>query len=521
MEIWNVEDGYKSRKDKTEILDGYKAYVSENGLDETGGALVMLAAKYAHIEALRWLADEGTSLNVTDKYGFTPLHELAKKETRYYRPGPDDMRECARFLLGQGVSVLRKDENEYMVCYHYAARSGNYGFVEELQGKKLDMTDKHGNSGIHIACDNVRHAMSTLHYASDLVEKTRKYFDETVARLASRNYDAETLRQYMENNHIKTVEQAEQEYAELEAVVEAYYKTVKAFADGGLDLDEKNDYGESGLDIAVKYGAKKIAAYLSGEDVEDSEAVSAGGMTIHQAVETGDIEAIRTIAGRGGDLDAVNGNDGRYAGFTPLSIACAFLNCDAISALIAGGADVNVKDNEGHTALYFLAREGYAEKKDNINRIKEIMTLFKKAGYDINGFVNDDSDTLLNYNCKYGFKELIDLLLQSGADVNIANRFGETPLMRICKKDSSEMENLQVIMLENGADVTAKDQNGHTALHYAAKNGSHSAAKNMAEMLFEFGKVDVGAVSNEGKTALDIAAEADNEPLVKWLLAKM
>lgn len=521
MEIWNVEDGYKSHKEKAEILDGYKAYVSEKGLDEAGGALVMLAAKYAHIEALRWLADEGGELNTTDKYGFTPLHELAKKETRYYQPAPDDMRQCVSFLLEQGVSVLRKDENEYMVCYHYAARSGNYEFVEELQGKKLNMTDKHGNTGIHIACDNVRHAMSTLHHASDLVEKTGKYFDETVKRLADRNYNAETLRQYMENNGIKTVEQAKQEYAGLEAAVDSYYKTVKAFVDGGLDPDEKNDYGESGLDIAVKYGAKKIAAYLSGEDVEDSEAVSAGGMTIHQAVENGDIEAIQTIVGRGGDLDAVNDQDGRYAGFTPLSIACAFLNYDAISALTAGGADVNAKDNEGHTALYFLARESYADKKDRISRIKEIMALFKKAGYDINGFVNDDSDTLLNYNCKSDSKELIDLLLKSGADVNIANRFGVTPLMRICKKDSSEMENIQVIMLENGADVTAKDQDGNTALHYAAQNSSDSAAKTMADMLSEFGKVDINAVNNEGKTALDIATESSNEPLVKWLLAKM
>jgi len=522
MEIWDVEKCYENNSGKSAIMESCLALKEEKGIDEVGEKLLWLAAKYAHIEALKWLDDEGVDINITDKYEFTPLHKLAMKEFRYYVAEPDDIRECTRFLLAQGVSPLRKDENEYMVCYHYAARSGNYEFVEELNGKKLDMTDKNGNTGIHIACDYVNRAMSTLHYASDSVEKATKRYNETVERLAERNFSEEELAQYLSNNRIKTIEQAEAEYAGLVEDVDNFYKTVKAFVDGGVDPDEKNNYGQPALDIAVKNEAKKLAAYLSGEDVESEGAVSAGGMTIHQAVEKADLQALETIASRGVDLDEECGDGKKYNGYTPLAIASAMFDIDAVNLLIEKGANVGVKDSSGHTALYFLAKDAQLTEKDK--RFKPFISAFINAGYNINEFVDDDSDTMLNYRCRNNSSRddyLISVLLGFGADVNISNRFGQTPLMFVCKQDSTGAENIQISLLENGADVTAKDSDGNTALHYAAMNRSNSLAKNMTGMLFEFGKPDINAVNNDGRSPLDIATEMENEPLVKWLLNKM
>ena len=522
METWNVKNCYEENKGKTEALNSMQTLFEEKSVDEVGAEMVMLAAQYAHTEALEWLNEQGIDLNITDKYEYNPLHEVAKKDFRYYRPEKDDIRNCTRFLLSQGISALRKDENEYMACYHYAARSGNYEFVEELNGKKLDLTDKSGNTGIHIACDYVRHAMSNLHYASNLVEKTAIKYGETIERLKDRNLSDEDMAKYMENNRIKTVEQAEEEYAGLIAEIDNYYKTVKAFVDGGLDPDEKNNYGETGLDIAVRNEAKKIASFLMGEDIESDEALSSGGMSIHQAVEKNDIQAIKAITHRGANVNAANNKEGRFQGWLPLAIACAHLNVEAINALIECGADVSLKDDAGHTGLFFIGNEAHVTEKDK--RIKIVLTVFKKAGYDFNSSVNDDSDTLLNYHCKYNSSydnSFIPEFLRIGADVNISNRFGETPLMHICKQNSAYVENIQLSLLENGADVAAKDQNGNTPLHYAAINHSNSLAKTMAGILAEFGKVDINAVNNQGKTALDIATETGNEPLVKWLLSRM
>ena len=115
---------------------------------------------------------------------------------------------------------------------------------------------------------------------------------------------------------------------------------------------------------------------------------------------------------------------------------------------------------------------------------------------------------------------MIDRILKEAVDVNVTNRFGESPLMHACEKDFEIMENVQIRLLEIGANVNAIDEKSNTALHYAARNLSKADAKALANVLIDFG-VDITRANNEGKTALDIATEQNNEPLVKLLLDKM
>ena len=54
--------------------------------------------------------------------------------------------------------------------------------------------------------------------------------------------------------------------------------------------------------------------------------------------------------------------------------------------------------------------------------------------------------------------------------------------------------------------------------HYAAEGYKHAAARQAAELLFEFGRPDVSAADNGGRTPIDIAMRSNNESLVKFLL---
>jgi ankyrin repeat protein len=112
---------------------------------------------------------------------------------------------------------------------------------------------------------------------------------------------------------------------------------------------------------------------------------------------------------------------------------------------------------------------------------------------------------------------MIRSFLDAGADANISNRFGETPLMHASGKDFTNLGDIQLLLLEKGANTAARDNAGNTALHYAAGNNSVAGARTLAENLLDYG-VDSKAVNNEGKTALDIAVERNNEALVKLLL---
>jgi ankyrin repeat protein len=298
-----------------------------------------------------------------------------------------------------------------------------------------------------------------------------------------------------------------------------------------VDIDEKNSYGKSALDIAVESNAKKIAAYLSGTLADDSPAsVAAGGMTLQQAAKKGDVEAIKAIAGTGADINGVgDGTVQNFDGCTALAVAVAHLQADAVEALLSCGADPSFKDGNGRAAASFFFSPHLSASVDE-KRTKKIVKDLISAGMSINLAVNDSSDTLLILACRSSRGtmsndhcvkiDVIDETLKHDPDVNLANRFGETAMMHICARDFEVVENIQISLLEQGADVSAADRNGDTALHYAARNSDKKAAKSLCDMLLEFG-ANANAVNNAKKTALDIATEQNNEPLVKLLLSKM
>ncbi|MDR1404683.1 MAG: ankyrin repeat domain-containing protein [Candidatus Methanoplasma sp.] len=525
-------------------LEGYRALLAENpdGLsEEAGQELVILAADFAHAEALSLLFEAGVSASINEWMEFTLLHILARREESRSCVKPEGaVAACVNLLLDNKVSALRKDRDG-RVCYHYAAQEGMHEFAEALaaRGAKLNMTDGHGNTGIHIACEYVGRALRDIDYAKEKVERAKKEYAETVADMSGKGKTEEEIAEYMQTWKKGLTANADKERAELVAAeqrAEDYFLTVKTFAEAGVDADEKNSYGElRALEIAVNNGAKKIAAYLSGTLSEGDEgAIKAGGMTLHQAAEKGDAEAIRALAGRGEDINGLKDADEySFGGCTPLAIACVFLQPEAAAALLECGADPNFRNGQGRAALSYIANDLKASVSGKIFEEKRIPKMIKdmiSAGLDINRIVDDDGDTLLiqaakshrgqgygNYTVK---GVLIDEALRQKADINLSNRFGETALMHVCARDFKAMENAQITLLEQGADVAAADRNGDTALHYAARNDDKNGARVLCDMLLEFG-ADANAVNNDGKTALDIAGETDNEPLAKLLLGKM
>jgi len=529
MQIYDVKNTY-NQKGREATLEIYKGLLAER--PETGKELAFIAADYAHPEALALLFGAGVSPTIADEYGFTLLHHLAIHwESRYYTKPEGAVRATTEFLLDNKVSVLRKDENEGMTCYHYAAREGMAEMVEALRdrGAKLNMTDREGNTGIHIACRYAKYAKGNIDSKKQQLEQAEKDYDIIVARLKESGMTDEQIAQYMKDRVKPPSEQTQKEYESAVRSMEGYFLVVKAFAEGGVDIDEKNGFGQAALFYAIDADAKKIAAYLAGTLTDsDDAAIAAGGMTLHQAAMKGDADAIKAIAGTGADINGLNdGNNNIAAGFTALAIAVAFTKANAVEALLANGADPSFKDANGRAAAYFFFDTNFRGNPD-LDPSKKIIKNIIAAGMNINLTLDDDSDTMLILACKapYGSNsssyqsEFIDETLRYNPDVNLTNRFGETALMCVCAGTSDKLENAQTALLERGADVSVADRNGDTALHYAARNRNMTIAKTFCDMLLEFG-ADPNAVNNDGQNALDIATKNGNEPLVKLLLNKM
>uniref|UniRef100_A0ABD2XP68 Uncharacterized protein n=1 Tax=Trichogramma kaykai TaxID=54128 RepID=A0ABD2XP68_9HYME len=123
--------------------------------------------------------------------------------------------------------------------------------------------------------------------------------------------------------------------------------------------------------------------------------------------------------------------------------------------------DVNYTDEFGFTHFHAACMSGN----------KEIVKKFLKLGWSPNYHEKNSSDPPLHLAIKHEHKEVIELLLRSGADQNLANTQGSRPLHIICQMQGHN--HLVDIFfkinhdLNNTLEFDAQDDLGNTPLHLA------------------------------------------------------
>jgi ankyrin repeat protein len=95
-----------------------------------------------------------------------------------------------------------------------------------------------------------------------------------------------------------------------------------------------------------------------------------------------------------------------------------------------------------------------------------------------------------------GSAEEINALAQAGADFNIRDDFGQTPLIYALNNGQAVVQAL----INQGANVNAQTDAGWTPLMYAARDVSG----NVISVLLQSG-ADLGITNNDGQTAVGIA----------------
>lgn len=134
-------------------------------------------------------------------------------------------------------------------------------------------------------------------------------------------------------------------------------------------------------------------------------------------------------------------------------------SAEQATLLLAAGANVAARDNDGNTVLHILAQQ---------NRADLMLLLIDKYNADVNT-VNNKGQSVLHYTAQYGYTDQLNLLLdQYHMDVNAADNAGWSALMYCALGTWPQYEShSQCIqsLLQHNADVNHADLLGMTALH--------------------------------------------------------
>jgi len=163
-------------------------------------------------------------------------------------------------------------------------------------------------------------------------------------------------------------------------------------------------------------------------------------------------------------------------GWTVLHIACSLINVELVELLLDNEADIEATTSKGATPLYLVCEYG----SYNEGSIEIINTLLDNSEQIDNEV--EEKDKSINQKaehgyfplyiaCKNGDNDIVELLLERGANVLEKNNVGITALM-IAVQENKNGSHLELIktLLEAGVDLLYTDNTGRTALFYAQES---------------------------------------------------
>jgi ankyrin repeat protein len=343
-------------------------------------------------------------------------------------------------------------------------------------------------------------------------------YNDTALMFAARTGKTEAVKVLLDNGaKVNAIETWGNTSALMWAVSEVHPAVVKLLVDRGADVNARTKFVPSATGRGFE-GATPVDPRSN----QAPEEHSSGLLTpLMFAAREGDLESARLLVAAGAKVSALDG-DGKGA----LSLAIFNGSYDVASLLVDNRADVNQADAERFTPLFWAVDRRNMETAPNFPWMvtADPLPLIQKlldAGANPNAVVNNTPRgrmregsprivfaTALMRAAFAGDLTLTKLLLSHGADTKIVSKDNETVLQAAAgtgfipgyNKSRPFSERLEVVKLlvELGQDVNAADNYGITALMVAANIGDVPIIQYLIDKGADLGAYDLGK-KNDGQ----------------------
>ncbi|KAB5539335.1 ankyrin repeat-containing domain protein [Coniochaeta sp. 2T2.1] len=242
-------------------------------------------------------------------------------------------------------------------------------------------------------------------------------------------------------------------------------------------------------------------------------------------------------------------------GMSPLHVACMVGNANAVRIMILRGA--LLVDPVGVDAWLPWHFAAYSVNTDVVEVMLKCMGMGSAENLHVDIQTGGDQ-TAIAIAARYGHKEVVQHLLDYGADPTIVDRSHRDALHRavlwrrhdvvkhligrigtqinlepadpgctllhvLCDdliKGGPEVEAdermMELLLAEESIDVNAQNRHGETALHMAVSHGTNT--EHLVRMLLDCPRVSVDVPDDEGQTPIFLAVELESYDVVQLLL---
>lgn len=220
---------------------------------------------------------------------------------------------------------------------------------------------------------------------------------------------------------------------------------------------------------------------------------------LYIAAEGNRLRAVEMLLDHGADPTML----GPRPDFIPLHVAIYRQRRDIVDLMLSRGFSPNVRNGKGETLLHKMVR-GRASGSQFDYAVAQGVGLNLKDSM---------GNTPLRLAVHLGPRhsgtdgwDIVENAIKLGADVNIANDNGVTPLLSAMKRLRDGY--IVKFLLDHGADVNAVDHAGRGAFHYGISN-PYGAFREYFKLLVDRG-VDINLRDEDGCTPLHTATENAN-----------
>ena len=274
---------------------------------------------------------------------------------------------------------------------------------------------------------------------------------------------------------------------------------VKMLVEAGAEVRATNDEGDTSFSRAAAHGHTDTVRYLLGlPDVD----VNHGNFNALQCAAINEYpDVVQVLIDAGADIDIKDDFDG----CSLLHYTCASGSLEGVKMLVRAGAEVRATNDEGEMCLVLAARNGHIETVRYLVCLPEVDVNYRQT----------DNYTALH--CAVDEKprtDVVQVLIDAGADIDAKNNEGCSPLHTVCASGALDVVKM---LVEAGAGVRATNGRGETCLVLAARCGHTETVR----YLVDLPEVDVNHVNRRyagNYTALQCALEGEKTDAVQVLI---